>query len=447
MKQYETFIFDSYAFHPEEGVIELKYGLDDDLEFTETIKIPMEDKAQGTSKQLNELLFRLHLIGGISYFKTCLPKKIEIRSGSLSESEAAFWTKVYESGLGEFFYKNKIDYRGVVNFPVGEVQGTSDKVQAKESGFSSKQVLVPFGGGKDSLVTTELLKKAGYGVTLFRVGHHPIIDLLAEKAKASLLTIDRRLDAQLFKLNADGALNGHVPITAYLSILSVVVAELLGFDAAIWSNEASASEGNTKLHELEVNHQWSKGLEFEKDLRALLAPLTAVDYFSLLRPWSELKIVEEFCKFPQYFKLFTSCNQNWKILSKTQDEKLNTQGKWCGQCPKCAFAFALFAGFLPKEKLEGIFGKNLFADASLETMYRELLGLEGVKPFECVGTPEEVQAAFLLAHKRGDLEDTPVMQLFVKECLPKIKDPEALIADTLKASDHCIPKEFSSLVA
>ena len=462
MEQYSSFIFDSYAFYQEEGFIELKYSLDDSIRFIETIRLPEPFPAQAQNPNFNRLLFLLHLIGGISYYKTCLPKQIEIRSGALSAEEAAFWTQVYENGLGEFFYKNKIDHRGRVKFPRetgwGEMaQGeTQQRYVSTEqhSSFPSEKLLVPFGGGKDSIVTAELLKAAGHGVTLLRIGNHPLITAFAKKAGFPLLTVERRLDPILFSLNAEGALNGHVPITAYLSILSVIVAELYGYSATVWSNERSASEGNTKLLDLEVNHQWSKGIAFERALQKMLQGKTDVQYFSLLRPWSELRIVQEFCKHPEYFASFTSCNENWKLFkSPKKDSGLPREARpqpsevWCKQCPKCAFAFALFAAFLPRVTLEKIFGANFFDSPALEPTVRELLGLQGFKPFECVGTPDEVRAAFLLTKKRGDFNDTAMMKIFEAEVLPTIKNPEVLIARELAAiDDHGIPKAFQSVL-
>ena len=445
MDTYQSFNFDSYAFFPEEGLIELRYSLDDSLRFTETIKLSQSFSSASSSPELDRLLFLLHLIGGISYYKTYLPKTIEIKSGSLNTEEAAFWTQVYENGLGEFFYKNKIDHRGVVNFPIGASEtGQSPVSTEPHSPVREKKILVPFGGGKDSIVTAELLKGAGHDVTLLRIGHHPLITAAAKTAQLPLLTIERRLDPLLFALNAEGALNGHVPITAYLSILSVIIAELYGFSAAVWSNERSASEGNTKLHELEVNHQWSKGIIFEKALQKMLRSRTHVQYFSLLRPWSELRIVKEFCKHSKYFESFTSCNENWRIAAKSESIGF---GLWCRDCPKCAFAFTLFAGFFPRTTLEILFGANLFDFPSLEQTFRELLGLQGFKPFECVGTADEVRAAFFLAHVRGELEDTPSMQMFVNEVLPTMKNPEVLIAQELAAgADHAIPKAFQNVL-
>ena len=426
----------------------------------------------------------------MSYFKTCLPKEIAIRSGTLTEDQANFWNTVYTKGLGEFFFRNQIDFRGLIHFP-HDKQTVLSTPSPNPNPNPTPKLLVPIGGGKDSTVTAELLKKAGCDVTLLRIGKHPLIEETAKIAGLPLLSVERRLDPLLFRLNANGALNGHVPITAYLSFLSVVIAELYGFDAVVMSNERSASEGNVEYLGEVINHQWSKSLEFERMLRGYLEGIgSRVEYFSLLRPLSELAIVRAFATMPQYFAATTSCNANWKIAALHQtsipqplppeeeggrprasqqpqtytsplslgegargrglpekEGAMKGDGRWCGQCPKCAFAFALFAAFLPEKTLHDIFGKNLFDEESLLPFFRRLLGLEGFKPFECVGTPEETKAAFLLAEQRGDLNDSKAMQVFLKEVKPTIKDSKKLIEECLRpSSDHCIPKPFLSLL-
>ena len=463
MKSHERFIFDSYTFDPKTGYIELHYSLDDEVKFVETIQLPLHTKdTQRRVANLDRALFALHLIGGISYYKTCLPKTMEIRSGTLTSDEARFWNDVYKNGLGEFFFKNNIDFIGLINFPAGK-KNSQNVTRNQEPGTplcpshvrdstgqarNQKRLLVPIGGGKDSIVTAELLKEAGHDVTLLRMNAHPLIDEVAHIAELPLLTVDRHLSPDLFKLNAEGALNGHVPITAYLSFLAVIVAMLEGFDAVVMSNEQSASEGNVEFRGMQINHQWSKSLAFERSFQQYLRDTvgTDVQYFSLLRPWSELRIVQEFSKHPQYFHSFTSCNANWKIRKSERGTVMNpsdASGSWYGACPKCAFAFLLLSAFLPKEELLSIFGKNLFEDASLLPLYRELTGLQGFKPFECVGTPDESKTAFLLAHRRGDLENTDAMQMFLNEAAPSINNHEGLLAKVFAPSpEHAIPQTF-----
>ncbi len=425
MKQYETFIFDSYAWKPHAGAIELHYSLDDEVHFTETLTLPSPPFLKPEKEdEFDRALFALHLIGGISYFKTCLPKTIKIRSGTLSPEQAKFWTEVYENGLGEFFYKNDINFTGLIQFPSSESAAAPSVVPQKDW-EKRHRTLVPIGGGKDSVVTMERLR-AKADLTLFRIGHHPLIDELARVAGLPLLTIKRALAPELFELNASGALNGHIPITAYLSCVTIAIAILYDFDAVAMSNEKSANIGNVMFKGKEINHQWSKSEEFEQAFHTYVKTFitSRVEYRSELRSMNELQIAEQFVKYPQYFPCTTSCNTNWRILSKNSPSPSPSDarrggggqgvGVWCCTCPKCAFVFALYTAFLPKQAVLDIFCKNLFDDASLTPLYKELLGLEGFKPFECVGTPEETKEAFTLAHKKGEWTDTAIMKMFLK---------------------------------
>lgn len=472
MQEFSTFIFDSYDFNPEDRTINLRYSLDGDTNFIETITLPEEMPINAEHPDLDKALFALHLMGGISYYKTCLPKTIQILSGALSPAAAMFWNDVYENGLGEFFYKNDIDFRGLIRFPSVEIKDSTppspnpqvpSPTPASWLGgkFPGHSVLVPIGGGKDSVVTMEMLKNTGFEVTLLRIGQHPLIDATAATARLPLWNVKRGLSKKLFEMNAEGALNGHVPITGYLSCLSVVIAILSGRTDIAFSNEASANIGNVEFHGKQINHQWSKSLAFEKMFQEYIEKFITGDvrYFSLLRTFSELKITEMFCLYPKYFPVTTSCNTNWKIVktpqprraaagdSITQEHPFPGAALWCGVCPKCAFVFAMMGAFLPKEKVLTIFGKNLFADEMLLPLYRELLGLEGFKPFECVGTPEETTAAFLLAHNKGEYEGDAVMKMFIDEVLPEDTEPDEMIGEALMPNkEHSIPKDFQYLL-
>ena len=412
MKQFSTFIFDKYSWNPATGTIELRYSLDDQIHFIETLTLPRPPHIDVPQEELDAALFALHLIGGISYYKTCLPKTMEIRSGSLNEEQAKFWNSVYENGLGEFFYKNDIDFQGLINFPItNKSSAPNPNPNPNPDPSPRSRTLVPLGGGKDSVVTMEKLRERGADITLFRMGGHPLIEKLAETAGLPLLTIKRALSPELFTLNEQGALNGHIPITAYLSCVTVVIALLYDFDAIAMSNEKSANIGNVEFRGMQINHQWSKSEEFEKAFQQYLRNFITdrIEYRSELRSMNELEIAREFVKYPQYFPCTTSCNTNWRIVKEKPKEL------WCCKCPKCAFVFALYAACVPKETLLEIFGRNLFADDWLVPLFRELLGLQGFKPFECVGTPEETKEAFRCAQKRGELNDTVIMKMFTKD--------------------------------
>jgi hypothetical protein len=150
-----------------------------------------------------------------------------------------------------------------------------------------------------------------------------------------------------------------------------------------------------------------------------------------------LHIAKLFAQHPEWLAQFTSCNTNFKIQG-------GTTKRWCGECPKCAFVFAMLAPFVPKEELVNAFGKNLLADEKLIPLYQELLGVKNFKPFECVGTPDEMRTALTLAAKNGDYNNDPIMQSMQK----KISSVDDAMIDRIftPSHEHAIPESFQSFL-
>lgn len=425
MDTYKQFIFESYELDTATRQIRLHYSLDGVTNFTETLPLPANlplDRANDPDVQ--RALFALHLAGGASYYKTYIPREIVVKSGQLSPQQAQFWNEFYTKGLGEFFFVNNIDFRGLVQFPATAPDQPLPRV---EPGLPIK-ALVPFGGGKDSVVTMEILLDNNVNMTLFRLRGHHYITRLANITKLPMVTLERSLDPQLFDLNKQGALNGHVPITGYITFLTIVVCLLGGYDSVAFSNERSADYGNVEYLGMQVNHQWSKSDEAEKLMTDYIKQYvtTDVQYLNPLQPLSELKIAQVFSRHPKYFAHTTSCNQNWLMLDKNPN-----QGAWCGKCYKCAFIFALYAAMLPNDTVATMYGQNLFNNTDLLHTYRQLWGAEGIKPFDCVGTPEEMQAAMYEATKKPVFANTPIGQDFIANVWHTIPDPEKLVKQTL----------------
>jgi len=369
-------------------------------EFEELVMLPGVASAEIDPAAFTRVARLLALAAGASYYKSCIPATIEVPSG-LSAGERTFLAEVTRNGLAEFAYRNEVPEALRPAIVAPELADVRRSDAAEEPGAPSPtRPLVAVGGGKDSIVTIEALRALqGVEVTLFSVNtYQPIVDTAAH-AGLPLATARRKLDSRLFELNAAGALNGHVPVTAINSLIGALTAIRGGYDAVVFSNEASASAGNVVWEGVDVNHQWSKGLDCERLVRSQLVG-TGVEYFSFLRPLSELAIMRRFAALADYHPVFTSCNRAFHL-----DE--GKRRRWCGECPKCRFVFLCLAPFISREALLAIFtGRDLFADPAQREGFLELLNAgDRLKPFECVGEPDECRSALTLLSAHPDWAD------------------------------------------
>lgn len=327
---------------------------------------------------LENLLFHIGMVELLSYWKATCSPLIIIKPYHIDEDQIAWWKKIYFNGLGEFFYLNGIQ-ACMEDFVIIKSESS---IALKKSNYAiSNTTLVPVGGGKDSAVTLDILKRAGIVVRPFVVNSRAACAETIENADipaSYIIHISRIIDPVLIELNSKGYLNGHTPFSALLAFMSSMTAMLIGSKHIALSNESSANEPTVK--DTEINHQYSKSYNFENDFRNYLHTYITgtVNYFSFLRPISELQIARLFAQRKQYHNAFKSCNAGSKSNS------------WCGVCPKCLFTFIILLPFISMENLIKIYGKNLLDDIKLEPYFCELTGISEVKPFECVGTVAEV---------------------------------------------------------
>ncbi|MBI4096336.1 MAG: hypothetical protein HY425_01330 [Candidatus Levybacteria bacterium] len=408
------FIFKGYESNLEKGEVLFHFGFhgEKNIDFTEKISFPsVANKIPQVL--LKSLLDNLMLILGISYWKLYCPKEIIVKDNFLNKEQAEFWNTVYAKGLGEFFYRNKINFRELINFPY--VEG----LKVKSIDFPrSNRFLLGIGGGKDSIVVAEMLKKENKEFDVLILDAKIQQDVAAVMDKRPIV-FKRKLDPKLFELNKEeGTYNGHIPVSVVYALLGLMASVFYDYDNFVVGNEKSANYGNVRYLGETINHQWSKSEEFEKLFNNYIGKFITPDitYSSPLRNMTELQVVGEFAKYPEYFQVFSSCNGNFKILRSAQNDMGN---KWCGECPKCLFVFLCLAAFLPKEKILDIFGKNLFEDESLLTLFEELIGTKNFKPFECVGTPQEVKEALGKIIKKGEFNDAIIIKHFKEEILDK----------------------------
>lgn len=430
----QSFEFTSYNLDLNERKAYFRYTVhisdSEKIEFTETLSFPEVFLSEESLSHdlIHACLYNVHLILGISYWKLHCAPSISIPENPLSKNQAAFWSILYRKGLGEFFYINKINFKDLAQFPY-ESSASHEPVKVNVASRS----LVGLGGGKDSIVAIEQLKEEKQDITGFVLEgakESPIIHEVAKIASIPVIKVERSLDSKLLDLNSSGTVyNGHIPISAVYAFVGLLAAALYGYKSIIVANEKSADVGNATYLDEEINHQWSKTKEFELLFQNYTKEFitSSLEYRSILRSQSELSVIQAFTHNEKYFSVFSSCNRNF-ALTKSAEKR------WCGECPKCAFVFAGLTAFLPKEKVITIFNKNLYSDSNLIPLYKQLAGIQDMKPFECVGTFEETKLALFLAFEKKEYPDDPVMKMFETEILPQIGDTVKLKKEILSPS-------------
>ncbi len=391
-EKYPKFVYRDFSIKKEDKdlLVFFNFEVPPDISFEPKITIP--NAANFDHDQIENLVFNLGLIEMISYWKATCSPLIVIKAGKLTDRQRDWWKSLILKGLGEFFYQNEIDFRKD-NFLRIESHGKEFQKNKKE--LNQKRVLVPIGGGKDSIVTTELIRKSKKDLIAFSLNPNKNIKKVISKSNLPSIFIEREIDKNLLELNRKGFLNGHTPFSAYLAFLTSLVCTIFDIKYVAFSNEKSANFGNTNYLGKEINHQYSKTFEFEKKFRNYSKKYlnNNFEYFSFLRPLNELQIGKRFSNFEEYFESFISCNDAFK------DNSLE-EGQWCGKCPKCLFTYLMLFPFMKKERLQNIFEKDLFQDKELLPLLESMVLEKKVKPFECVGTKKEVKAALSLAIKK-----------------------------------------------
>ena len=439
--------FEIIDVHYANAAVQLRYAIvgaaDSEFrrEFCETIRFPGAPERSALAPEAQTALDRalqvLHVFAGVSYFKSTNAPEIVYCPGTMDAALAQLSNAVYHHGLAEYAYQNRTQIRAEFNPQV------STAFVAPKLSFPAR-VLVAIGGGKDSLVSIEALKHASFSTCVTWIGQSELIAATARASGLASLNIQRQVSPELFVLNSEGALNGHVPVTAINSAILLVAAVLYGYQAIIFSNEASANAATLMHQGRAVNHQWSKSAEFELQFADLVRTSVAcnIDYFSLLRPYRELAITAKFAKFQQYDAIFSSCNRNFKILGA------KPTSRWCGQCPKCHFVFLALAPFVPKPRLISIFGRNLLDDSELAANFDALIEWQGAhKPFECVGEAEESIAAFNALSARADWQEDALVRRFRREIQPSLAaELPTLAALCVPLPAANVPLQFAGIV-
>lgn len=399
--KYDTFIYDSYEIEELENTTKITYNFI--VPSLTQYKPTLEVKKFKIDSFTKNLIFHIGLVELVSYWKATCSKNVIIKAGYINKEQIEFFKKLYFYGLGELFYTNGItpNYDDFINI----------KCELKEQNIEIPKYvgngnLIPIGGGKDSNVTLEIMKSDFEDNLCFIINPKQVTLSCAQTAGYSnekIVTVKRTIDKNLIELNKQGFINGHTPFSALVAFLSYFNAYITGKKYILLSNESSANESN--VDGTKINHQYSKTYEFECDFNEYTKKYFKIDikYFSLLRPLSEYQIAMLFSNYEKYHEIFKSCN----VGSKKEP------WHWCCSCPKCLFVYIILSPFLYKEKLIRIFGEDLFEKEDLLDIFIELAGYGKTKPFECVGTYEEVRYA--ITKTISKLDKKPYLLKYYKE--------------------------------
>ncbi len=440
-REYPEFIYESFELkeNSKQYVVTYHYRIKE-LSFSPQIIV---DKKQITNTKiekefLNYLFFQYGLFDLMNYYKlTCSPKII-IRPMKINKDQCEFFKKILYHGLGEYFYKNGIElsYQDFVEF---ESDSEKEYVNKEVEGDFSGN-LIPVGGGKDSIVTLELLKGYHSDNKVFmlernlypknQAGYDSI--KIAGYQEQDIVIFQNNLDLELLELNKKGYLNGHIPFSACLSMASFLMAYLTNKKYIVLSNEASANEGNVKG--TKINHQYSKSYEYEKDFREYAEKYLTnkIEYFSLLRCWNEYEIVQEFMKHKEYLNVFRSCNRGTK------------ENVWCNHCSKCLYVYIMLYPYLTEKELGQIFSNPMLEDVSLEEVFQSLVLEDVDKPFECVGEKEEINYSLQKALELKKEKIPYLLKQYKEKYNFSIVPPERI--EKYFNHQHFIPSEYLEIL-
>ena len=389
-QQYPQFVYKGYSISEDENKIDVEYdfhvpGLS---EFHPTWSFPK--KIGGSYEKddtFKEMVFSLGLVELVSYWKIACPPKVIVECGYLSKEQIDWWKSLYFNGLGEFYYTNGIEENEQDFMDITVVMDATQRLVKTDYVKKLDGNLIPIGGGKDSALTLSLLKDEkdkNYCYIINPRGATIETYKSAGYGEDRVIATKRTLDRNMIELNKQGYLNGHTPFSAIVSFSATIAAYINGIKYIVLSNESSANESTVEGSY--VNHQYSKSFKYEKDFHIYEEQYigSGTYYFSLLRPMSEFQIAKYFAECTEFHDIFRSCNVGSK------------EDIWCGHCPKCLFVWLIMSPFISQKRLAQIFGRNMADDKEMEMYFRQLLGLEKEKPFECVGSRDEINAAVTL---------------------------------------------------
>jgi hypothetical protein len=384
-----------------------------DLRFRPVVEITglrPDEAGRAVTVTARRLVRALAIIEAFSYWKALCSPVIEVALPAPDAAELGWWQAFWPGAMGEFFYRNQIDYTApeflVIRGPAGgeDAGGAPGAGGPPAPGGTAGPPLVLFSGGKDSLALARVVSaSAGPAAPVDFFLYNPgerLRGLAGSLASGGrLVQVRRAMLPELLRLNAAGHPNGHTPFSAYLAFAAMLTGYLRGSGPVMAGNSRSDDEPNVASYlGRPVNHQWTKSYECETAVRAYRDRWLpgAPGYSSPLRPLYEVQIIASLAGDVDAYLRTASCNRV-------------PAGGWCRSCAKCAWVFLATAALFGHDLAIRKTGADMFADPALSGVYQEMAGLAGVKPFECTGSEDEVRAAIQAAGQGRDPATFPAL--------------------------------------
>ncbi len=396
--------------------------------FSETVRFPATVPREPWVEQVIDLLT---VVSSLSYAKALAPVTISLGSSRLTAAGRALVESACSDGMAEFAHQTGI------NSPIAVESTNANVADTRAEASSGERPLIPLGGGRDSAVVACALD--GADPILLSIGGSAAAQRVAAALDRDLVVVTREIDDQILELNAAGAPNGHIPITAITMLVSVLCAAALGADAVVMANEASASTPTRVVDGVAVNHQHSKSHVFEMLLHDALASIgSPVGCFSVLRDRDDTDISRVFAdKCASVHRAVVSCNR-----AGVRDASRRSTG-WCCDCAKCRSVYLSLAPHMTPSRLSSIFGGDLLADPAQTAGFAELLD-DATKPFECVQTTDEARAAVLQLAGSGDWSGHSVVVALAERGAARVSATAAGLGDHVPTRIRVAMEEFFS---
>jgi len=320
-----------------------------------------------------------------------------------SDSFYELWSTIFQNVWGVWRYDNDIsDYLGPQVSKSHRMVATQNPRPVElERGDKTLKLC---GGGKDSLASAKLLERAGIKYDAMVYSHniygqaqrqHDLIEGMLAHTTAGkrhrAWVYDNALDSPAAQLHPEYGVD-HLLAAETVSSYWTALPIALQHD---YTRMALGITKSTDEHNLiwdktgeEINYLWGMSTEAENLLhdyiqKELVANLSC---FHLLRPVYDIVVFNLLSKDPQGVPSTHSCAQ---------------QKPWCCKCPKCIYVWMHLVAYLDEWVVDQMFDRNLFDMPENRTYIRKMLGLEGYKPADCMGTVSETQIAYLLCRAKG----------------------------------------------